>query len=93
MHNSQPLGVTTERNIADSPTPYTQNDARKKLQEVIKNKYQLKVKINEIKHHHLSIFFDHENGGTYYIKRNYRGSDNAITDYISLNMRDFSFLI
>lgn len=98
MHNSEPLGtieptIRTAKNTADSPIPCTENEARKKLQQVIKDKYQVKVKVNEIKHNHLSIFFDHENGGKYYLKTQYHGNDAGITDYISQNMRNFSFLI
>jgi uncharacterized protein (DUF2164 family) len=84
--------IRTVQNTADSPVPYNQNEAKKKLQAVIQNKLQMKTTVNLIQYEHLLHFFDHENGGKYYLKQGYHGNDTAVSDYISENKNKFSFI-
>ena len=82
--------IRTAQNTSNSPVPYDENGAKKKLKDVIKNNFAIKVTVNRIKHSELLILFNHQNGGKYYLKSEYHGNDKAITSYMSENKNKFS---
>jgi hypothetical protein len=85
--------IRTAQNTADSPVPCTENEAKKKIQHVVKSRLFIKIKVNNINHDQVLDFFDHKDKGKYYLKAEYHGNDTAIGDYINKNRTKFSFLV
>ena len=84
--------IRAANNTADSLVPYTENEAKNKLQNFIKNNFAMKVKINQIKHSELLLLFTHQNGAKYFLKAEYHNNDEAMTIYMRENKHNFSFL-
>lgn len=85
-----------EHCISNSPIPLTKNKAKAKLRSIIGKivSDELNVKLNNkmIKPDDLSYFFDHEEGGYYYMKPEYVSKTENIITCVIHNQNNFSFL-
>lgn len=84
--------ICSEANTSNNAVPKTKNEAKKVISTFVFNHFGKKIKVINIDINDLPKFFNHEDGGKYYLKDHFHNSEDELKKYISNNKEILSFM-